>query len=44
MAGIRTEEEQRIYDEILEHLFTMKLEELREVRNFIETSAYGEDE
>lgn len=42
--GIRTEEEQIVYDQILKYLFTMKLEELEEVRNFIETSVFGEDE
>ena len=41
--AIRTEEEQRIYEQILEYLFTMKLDELKEVRDFIENQYDGED-
>lgn len=42
--GIRTEEEQIVYDQILKYLFTMKLEELEEVRDFIESQNSGRDE
>lgn len=41
--GIRTEEEQKVYDQIQEYLFTMKLDELKDVLQFIEEQEAGKE-
>ena len=46
MGKLRTPEEQKVFDQILEYVVTMKLDELEQVREAIESilAAEGEEE